>query len=292
MILFDGSKKVFKGNLHVHTTCSDGHKTPEEVIELYRSHGYDFLAITDHRKVAVPTQMPDGITVLGGVEFDYNLPGQVIHIVGAGVGESIAAEHNVAFGPQDAIDRINACGGFSILAHPSWSLNTPAIMSGLRNVGGCEIYNTMSGLPWNADRADSSVLLDECFTAGCYFRLVATDDAHFYTGEACRSYTMVAAESREPQDLLAGLRAGNFYASQGPEIKLFERVGDSLHIVCSPVDTICFMSDLPWSGKRVVRGDGLTEATYDLVLKRNERYVRVLLIDKNGNRAWTSPVVL
>ena len=38
----------YKGNLHCHTTDSDGKLTPSEVVELYRSAGYDFLAISDH----------------------------------------------------------------------------------------------------------------------------------------------------------------------------------------------------------------------------------------------------
>ena len=38
----------YKGNLHTHTTRSDGRKSPEEVMALYRDHGYDFLALTDH----------------------------------------------------------------------------------------------------------------------------------------------------------------------------------------------------------------------------------------------------
>ena len=42
----DGTFK--KGNLHTHTTRSDGHYAPEEVARHYRENGYDFLAITDH----------------------------------------------------------------------------------------------------------------------------------------------------------------------------------------------------------------------------------------------------
>ena len=38
----------YKGNLHTHTTNSDGAYTPEETIALYKSKGYDFLALTDH----------------------------------------------------------------------------------------------------------------------------------------------------------------------------------------------------------------------------------------------------
>lgn len=38
----------YKANLHCHSTVSDGHKTPKELIDLYRAAGYSVLAITDH----------------------------------------------------------------------------------------------------------------------------------------------------------------------------------------------------------------------------------------------------
>jgi len=39
---------LMRGNLHAHTTFSDGVRTPQALIEEYESRGYDFLAITDH----------------------------------------------------------------------------------------------------------------------------------------------------------------------------------------------------------------------------------------------------
>ena len=39
---------LLKGNLHAHTTFSDGRRPVREVIARYRELGYDFLAITDH----------------------------------------------------------------------------------------------------------------------------------------------------------------------------------------------------------------------------------------------------
>jgi histidinol phosphatase-like PHP family hydrolase len=38
----------FKGNLHVHSTASDGKLTPDQVIDWHRRRGYHFLALTDH----------------------------------------------------------------------------------------------------------------------------------------------------------------------------------------------------------------------------------------------------
>ena len=40
---FFGDGQWYKGNLHCHTTVSDGSLTPEGVVELYKSHGYAFL---------------------------------------------------------------------------------------------------------------------------------------------------------------------------------------------------------------------------------------------------------
>ncbi|MEX2146035.1 MAG: PHP domain-containing protein [Candidatus Rokuibacteriota bacterium] len=37
-----------RGNLHAHTTFSDGARTPAALVAEYEERGYDFLAITDH----------------------------------------------------------------------------------------------------------------------------------------------------------------------------------------------------------------------------------------------------
>jgi len=39
----------FRGAIHAHSTWSDGNVTIEEAIEWYRSHGFHFVSITDHR---------------------------------------------------------------------------------------------------------------------------------------------------------------------------------------------------------------------------------------------------
>lgn len=38
----------WKGNLHTHSLWSDGDDFPEMIADWYKSHGYDFLAITEH----------------------------------------------------------------------------------------------------------------------------------------------------------------------------------------------------------------------------------------------------
>lgn len=41
----------YKGNTHAHSLWSDGDDFPEMVADWYKSHGYDFLAISDHNKL-------------------------------------------------------------------------------------------------------------------------------------------------------------------------------------------------------------------------------------------------
>lgn len=48
MYLISPFKKQYKANLHCHSVFSDGKKTPEELKEMYKRHGYSILAITDH----------------------------------------------------------------------------------------------------------------------------------------------------------------------------------------------------------------------------------------------------
>jgi DNA polymerase (family X) len=74
-----------RGDLHMHTTASDGHASIEEMVETARGHGYDYVAITEHSASAgfgndvQPDELLrqvehirgldlDGITVLAGTE--------------------------------------------------------------------------------------------------------------------------------------------------------------------------------------------------------------------------------
>ena len=47
---FAGPEPLLKGKLHCHTTRSDGQSSPETVIRQYAAMGFDFLALTDHRR--------------------------------------------------------------------------------------------------------------------------------------------------------------------------------------------------------------------------------------------------
>jgi len=44
----DSPSRWLKGNLHTHTSLTGADASPEEVIQWYRDHDYDFLVMTDH----------------------------------------------------------------------------------------------------------------------------------------------------------------------------------------------------------------------------------------------------
>ena len=76
---------LLRGNLHAHTTFSDGVKTPAQLVAEYESRGYDFLAITDHfghDNLIEPAythelaRLRPSLLLFGGVELDYGRLGQ------------------------------------------------------------------------------------------------------------------------------------------------------------------------------------------------------------------------
>jgi predicted metal-dependent phosphoesterase TrpH len=46
------TKRWYKGNLHTHTYWSDGDEYPEMVLDWYKTHGYDFIALSDHNTLS------------------------------------------------------------------------------------------------------------------------------------------------------------------------------------------------------------------------------------------------
>lgn len=288
MDFFQKGKPFYRGNLHCHTTRSDGVKTPEEAIDIYRNLGYDFLAITDHRRVTVPEcRMAGRMLLLPGIELDYSYVGEVVHIVGFGMAENILPKLAYEAGPQNGVDAIRACGGRAILAHPHWSLNTLATLTAIRDISAAEIYNSMSYL-----RPDSSNILDVASAHGKRYPLVASDDTHAYEGEQGMSYTMVQAETLTCEAIKAAMDQGLFYASQGPRIEQLSLAEGQLTVLCSPASRVYFHSNLVWSPGRAVIGNGLTKASYPLQRELGERFVRCQVIDAQGKSAWSSPIAL
>jgi 3',5'-nucleoside bisphosphate phosphatase len=74
-------------DLHAHSLFSDGHDTPERLVEMASEAGLAGLALTDHdtgdgvaRAVALGVER--GLEVIPGTEFSAELGGQSVHVLG------------------------------------------------------------------------------------------------------------------------------------------------------------------------------------------------------------------
>lgn len=279
-------RKQYKGGLHIHTTVSDGGKSPSDTIAAYKAAGYDFIALTDHWKFGQAGEY-NGMEILSGIEYDTgsNIRDGIFHIVGIGCGSAPDLTRDM-LGEIDGsvkraqfiIDRINEAGGAAVLAHPAWSINRPSDIIRLRGLSGVEMYNAVSGYPFG-NRALSDSILDICAADGWTLPVLASDDTHFWGGEECSSYICTSE-----RDFKAAVKNGSFYASRGPRLEV-TRDGDSLHIECTPAASVVMQTGTVWISGRVTVGVNLTE--HDYTIKPSDIFARAEVTDSDGNTAWS-----
>jgi hypothetical protein len=288
--------RFWRGNLHTHTTNSDGTRSPEDVCAYYRDNGYHFVALTDH----FMEQFNYPLTDASACQTDEFLPitgaelhaGQTSvsglwHILA--VGMPLDFPRNVAdeSGPQIAA-RAMAAGAFVACAHPAWYNLCEADVLTLGKVHAIEIYNGISAD--HNDRPDSWYMLDTLLAQGYRYWACATDDAHFHPrhNDVMRGWVMVRSETLERDSILDALKAGHFYSSTGPQINDIQVIpGDKVIIQCSPVDSI-FVTGRSWMARQV-HGHGLRGAELSLRDFDGE-YCRVTVRDGRGGRAWSNPI--
>ena len=291
MYIDNKGRRWFKGNLHMHTTESDGALTPAEAAALYAENGYDFIARTDHWKVG-PADEFDSLLCLTGCEYNIGArPSEgVYHIVGVGMEADPRLRRGTPENPltgQEIVETIHRFGGIAVIAHPAWSLNTPEQILAIHRetpFDMTEIYNSTSDMPRNC-RPYSGLITDMLASAGTYLPLGAADDSHLYAPwDRCRSFIWVQAESCTREAILDAIRAGRFYASQGPRLEVRFKDGKIL-VDCDPVEEIVYYSDAVWTNHRSDLGTGLTHGEYTPAAL--DTFVRVEVKDKDGNYGWS-----
>jgi hypothetical protein len=288
MELFNKQTKWYKGNLHTHTTRSDGRYSVEECRDAYKKMGYDFLCITDHRKYYEGYQSEDFI-VLPGTEFHYHdeKTRKAFHITGININKEIQTDDTCT--PQYIIDQINEAGGIAVMAHPAWSLLTHEDTMGLGGLTAIEIYNTLSEA--YSCRGYSDTYIDVLASKGYIKNILAVDDTHFYDKDAFQGWIMVQSNELDGASITNAIKEGKYYSSQGPEFKQITVYGDTIAVETSPVASISFISDTFFVRDRIVEQEGLiTEGEYKT--KNTDRIVRVEITDKDGKKAWSNFIVL
>jgi hypothetical protein len=301
---FTAKGRFWRGNLHTHSTRSDGVLSPEEVCRRYKAEGYDFMALTDHFVGAYGYPIVDtvpmrdaGFTTILGAELHSGAManGELWHILAVGLPADFAPSNSPSFVPvagqetgAEIAARAVAAGAFVAIAHPQWSGLTLADARTITAAHAVEIYN--HGCAMGCDRPDGFAIADLLLTEGRKLTLIATDDAHFSEPDHFGGWVMVKAEANEPEALLSALKAGHFYSSQGPELRDVRIEGGKLIVECSAVSSIVALG---WgTGAKAVHGHSMTRGEVSLDRLNNSPWIRAAVIDSAGKRAWSNPIWL
>lgn len=292
---FSQPGEFLRGNLHGHSTNSDGDLTPERHCHFYAEAGYDFVCLSDHFRPNFDWPITDTTafrseyftTILGAELHTGALAnGEIWHFLGIGLPTDFTPPTEDETGPALAQRALDA-GAFVALAHPEWyALTLEDALSMPEGVHAVEVFN---GTCAAVGRGEGSSTLDQMLNAGRRINAIAVDDVHRYQRDALAGWVMVKAASRSPEAILAALKAGAYYASTGAELHHVERHGDFLHVECSPVDSIWLHGR--GAKSETVMGEDITRAK--LPLGRFEGgFARLVICDAAGERAWSNPLWL
>ena len=151
-----------------------------------------------------------------------------------------------------------------------------------------ELYNHTSHV--EEDRGDGTVMLDTLLSRGRRIWGCATDDAHFKRNDWFGGWVMVKSDTLEPEALVEALKAGRFYSSQGPEIHALQVSSTEVIVECSPASSIIALGR--GSAGAFSTGPGQRSARLPLDKFRKGGWLRVVVVDEAGRRAWSNPVWL
>ncbi|KKK88783.1 hypothetical protein LCGC14_2739680 [marine sediment metagenome] len=182
MITFDhpyrklSGGRWIKGNLHAHTSNSDGDLEPQEVIDEYSRRDYGFLMIADHDILTSEEQLhrydSKGMILIPGNEFSATGP-HLLHINAKSLVDSSESH-------QAIIDAIDSEDGIAVISHPNWYKffdHCPQkYLEDWQGYSGIEIFNGVTrGLAGNAYACDR---WDMLLSQGRRIWGFANDDTH------------------------------------------------------------------------------------------------------------------
>jgi hypothetical protein len=312
-----------KGQLHLHSNASgDSETPPADVVRWYAEHGYDFIVFTDHNRI---TQVPgpEGLLVMAGIELTQNLercepepePGLqcLLHVNGLFVGTDASAIASVP--TPTGVGRLElyahgiavaeALGGVAMLNHPNFHYAADAELVAALAGRGLTLFEVANEAVDSNNEGDDAhpsteALWDAVLSSGARVWGVATDDAHHYydaaqarqRGELAhvgdRGWVMVRAE-REAGAIRAAIERGEFYASNGVVLEDVVFDGRTLRVTVDDaaegVHRFIFIGD---GGEELHRARG-REGVF-AVPEGYGGYVRAVVVDRRGHKAWVQPV--
>lgn len=279
-----------KGNLHTHTTLSDGQQSPQERVAAYEARGYDFLALTDHDRPADTRGLAaQRLVTIPGVELVCTNPtgGPGYHLVGLGLPDAFPLPRSKHI--QTVVDAILDQGGQAVIAHPYWTNQNIRDLELVAGALGIEVFNSTCEV--SIGKGTSAVHWDDLLARGRRTLGLAVDDTHKVTRDAFQGWILAKTAERSREAIMDALVRGCFYATCGPTIESVHLDGNRVTATTSPVARINFICNGA-NGRQVRSDDGspITQAEHEL--RGSELYVRVECTDQAGRSAWANPFFL
>ena len=304
IFLQDENAVWLKGNLHSHSVYSDGNLSPEEMKEAYKSHGYDFLAVSDH-DIYVDTRhlCDDTFTMIQGFELwgnNYSNDKDIhVHFLwddkneGIEPGQVLHLPQRTGKVCQEFSYQMREKGAYVMLNHPHWSMLTSPEVGDENPYHAVEIINY--GTEWLENTGDSTVFWTEMLYRGLKLWGGGGDDNHnghpldSQYSDSFGGFTVVKARDRSPKAIIEALKTGSFYTSTGPAIYDFYVEDDEVHVVTSPCERI-YVGGKHRAHQRKL-GRHVTEFVCKLTGKENGM-VRCEAMDASGRSAYSNPIFL
>lgn len=294
---------LFRGDCHAHSEHSDGISTIEEIASMVKAARLDFQWVTDHWGISQAEECRrHGLWV--GQEPDAGLHHLGILSLGT------------VFEPQGDIvadfARVEEAGGTPFIPHPTgwwpdqiYRQEQLDVLWNMPNSFLMEIINGGGNLSRAYDHTDIAAvqLWDRLLNGGFRIHAMANTDAHL-PHQIGIAWNGVLVDTCTESSVLAALRAGRFFASEGPVFSF--RVGDTemggqidrgsgehryslrvadaagLLAVRMIVDGRVVHTWYP-DGARLFEHTGATP-------EGTQRYIRAEAISNDGCRGFTNPV--
>ncbi len=221
-----GGPRWLFGDLHVHSTASDGQYDIPTLAKKVRALGLDYLAVTDHNNYAENLSLPKvpDLTMIPGTEWTHYMG----HMNFFGLKEPFADSFiaNDLDGMRRIVGEASARGALVSVNHPLCNL-CPYVWPDDNVFSAMEIWNG----PMRRTNRDGIRWWTELLRQGRRIPALGGSDFHrsFRTVRLGVPVTAVYAASRRAEDILAALAAGHSYITKSIRgVRLDMRCGDGM----------------------------------------------------------------
>jgi hypothetical protein len=306
-----------RGNMHTHSTLSDGTASLQAMVGWYRDRGYQFVAMTEHNLRVGPAILNSfaapGFVLIPGEEVTNRWADKPLHV------NALCAQGDVSGGMDfrrpgvglaTVFREIREQGGIPLVNHPNfrWSLTANDIAAG---ASGRYLLEIWSGHPAVASAGDArhfsaEAIWDDLLARGSDAIPVAVDDAHALPGGdgrdrergerggalPGRGWVETFGDVTSTSAICDALGAGHLYASSGPVLTRIVVGGETFALATT--DATASVDFIGERGEVFARmraadfpADGdERELTYRLT--GGETLVRARITDSAGQSAWTA----